>query len=412
VKIRDRIVELRRVRAADLHPNPKNWRTHPKAQREALRGVLAEIGYADALLARETPVGLQIIDGHLRAETTPDVEVPVLILDVTEAEADKLLATLDPLAALAEGDPESLRTLLEQVETDSDAVKKMLDNLAMEYGAQPGPKPLDDPGPNFDEAEELRKKWGTELGQLWTLGEHRLLCGDCTDPASVAALIDGDLAQCMWTDPPYGVDYEGGTGLSIENDDAEGIPDLLERAWAVADKILVSGAPIYVCHPAGPLSVAFGKAFLVTGWRLHETLVWVKSSLVLGHSDYHYRHEPILYGWKGKNRPWYGARDQTSVLEFDKPSRNELHPTIKPVELVDACLTNSTKQGDIVYEPFSGSGTTLISCERLSRSCRAVELSPGYVAAALERWSAATGRQPTVAGANAANGASSGRGGI
>jgi DNA modification methylase len=412
VKIRDRIVELRRVRAADLRPNPRNWRVHPKAQQEALRGILAEVGYADALLARETPEGLQLIDGHLRAETTPDAEVPVLILDVNEAEADKLLLSLDPLAAMAEGDADALRTLLGQVQTDSDAVQRMLDGLAKEYGAQSGPKPLDDPGPKLDEAEELRKKWGVEFGQLWALGKHRLLCGDSTDPAQVERLMEGDLAQCMWTDPPYGVEYQGGTGLSIENDDAEGIPDLLERAWAVADKILVSGAPIYVCHPAGPLSVAFGKAFLDIGWRLHETLVWVKSSLVLGHSDYHYRHEPILYGWKGKNRPWYGARDQTSVLEFDKPSRNELHPTIKPVELVDACLTNSTMQGDIVYEPFSGSGTTLISCERLSRSCRAVELSPGYVAAALERWSAATGRQPTVAGANAANGASSGRGGL
>src|SRR5450759_985131 len=120
VRIRDRIVELRRVRAADLRPNPRNWRTHPKAQQEALRGILAEVGYADALLARETPEGLQLIDGHLRAETTPDAIVPVLILDVTEAEADMLLLTLDPLAALAESDPESLKALLAQVETDSD----------------------------------------------------------------------------------------------------------------------------------------------------------------------------------------------------------------------------------------------------------------------------------------------------
>jgi len=412
MKIRDRVTELRRVPAGSLLPSPKNWRRHPKAQADALRGLLSEIGYADALLAREAPEGLMLIDGHLRAETTPDAVVPVLVLDVTEAEADKLLLSLDPLAAMAEGDADALRTLLAQVETDSDAVRRMLDGLAKEYGAQPGPKPLDDPGPKLEEAQELRKKWGVELGQLWTLGDHRLLCGDSTDAVQVTRVIDGDLAQCMWTDPPYGVEYQGGTGLSIENDDAEGIPDLLERAWAVADKILVSGAPIYVCHPAGPLSVTFGKAFLGIGWRLHESLVWVKSSLVLGHSDYHYRHEPILYGWKGKNRPWYGSRDQTSVLEFDKPSRNALHPTIKPVELVDACLTNSTKRGDIVYEPFSGSGTTLISCERLSRSCRAVELSPGYVAAALERWAEATGRQPTVAGANAANGASSGKGGL
>src|ERR1039457_7014031 len=178
MRIRDRVTELRRVPAGSLLPSPKNWRRHPRAQADALRGPLSEIGYADALLARETPEGLQLIDGHLRAEITPDVEVPVLVLDVTEAEADKLLLSLDPLAAMAEGDADALRALLSQVETDSDAVQKMLNGLAKEYNAQPGPRPIDDPGPKFDEAEELRKKWKVEPGQLWILGENRLLCGD------------------------------------------------------------------------------------------------------------------------------------------------------------------------------------------------------------------------------------------
>jgi hypothetical protein len=209
VRIRDRVKKLRRVPAGSLRPNPKNWRRHPKSQANALRDLLSEIGYADALLARETADGLQLIDGHLRAETTPDAVVPVLVLDVTEAEAHKLLLTLDPLAALAEGDPESLRSLLEQVETDSDAVKKMLDGLAKEYGAQPSPKPLDDPGPRFDEAEELRTKWGVERGQLWTLGEHRLLCADSTNAADVACLMQGERAILFATDPPYLVGYDG-----------------------------------------------------------------------------------------------------------------------------------------------------------------------------------------------------------
>src|SRR5450759_4796948 len=203
MRIRDRIVELRRVRAADLRPNPKNWRTHPKAQQEALRVILGEGGYADALLARETPDGLVLIDGHLRAEITPDVEVPVLVLDVDEAEADKLLLSLDPLAAMAEGDADALRTLLAQVETDSDAVRRMVDGLAKEYGAQPGPKPLDDPGPKFEEAEKLRSKWGVELSQLWMLGEHRLLCGDSTNAVDVARLMNGERAILFATDPPY-----------------------------------------------------------------------------------------------------------------------------------------------------------------------------------------------------------------
>ncbi len=398
MKIRDRIVELRRVPASSLLPDPRNWRTHPKAQREALQGVLAEIGYAGALLARETPEGLMLIDGHLRAETTPSAEVPVLVLDVDDEEAAKLLATLDPLAGMAVADDERLAEILRSVETSSDAVREMLANLAKEAGIRLGVEESDvDAEPQLGRADELRKEWGTERGQLWLLGDHRLLCGDST--GDVARLMQGERAACLWTDPPYGVGYVGGTGLSIENDDATGLPELLRGAFTVADAVLKPGAPVYVCHPAGPLSLAFGSAFVAAGWRLHQTIVWVKDALVLGHSDYHYRHEPILYGWKGTNRSWYGDRSQTSVLELPKPSRNELHPTIKPVELVDACLRNSTQPGDVVYEPFCGSGTTILSCERLGRSCRAVEISPAYVAVVLQRYLDATGKRPHLAGA-------------
>lgn len=398
--IRDRVKELRRVPAGSLIPNPRNWRTHPKAQREALRGVLAEIGFAGALLVRETPDGLMLIDGHLRAETTPDSIVPVLVLDVTEEEADKILASFDPLSAMAGADSEALAALLKSVATDSDAVQAMFEGLARDAGIEHDePKNDIDADAQVGRGEELREKWGVEPGQVWQLGSNRLLCGDSTDIEAVKTVMKNESAACMWTDPPYGVDYVGGTAacLSIENDDAEEIPDLLSSAFATADQFLMPGAPIYVCHPAGPQSMVFGKAFVGAGWRFHQTLVWVKSSLVLGHSDYHYRHEPIIYGWKGKNRPWYGSRDQTSVLQFDKPARNELHPTIKPVELVDACLRNSTKNGDVVYEPFAGSGTTLISCERLGRKCRAVEISPAYAAVTLQRWADATGKQPTLA---------------
>jgi len=142
------------------------------------------------------------------------------------------------------------------------------------------------------------------------------------------------------------------------------------------------------------LELEFGQAFVVVGWRLHETLVWVKDSMVLGHSDYHYKHEPILYGWKGKNRSWYAGRDQVSVFEVPRPKRSAEHPTMKPTELVQAQLQNSTKREDIVYDPFLGSGTTLIACDNLNRRCRAVEISPGYVAVALQRWADLTGRDP------------------
>jgi hypothetical protein len=182
VKIQDRIRELRRVSARDLLPNPKNWRRHPKAQSDALRALLAEIGYADALLARELPDGrLMLVDGHLRAETTPDAVVPVLILDVSDAEADKILMTLDPLAALAEPDTERITALLQTVWTDSAAVEELLRHTAGDQVWRViHPEDFIEPPAQFDRAGELQKKWGTETGQHWRIGEHRLLCGDST----------------------------------------------------------------------------------------------------------------------------------------------------------------------------------------------------------------------------------------
>ena len=170
MQIRDRIVELRRVRAKDLIPHPRNWRTHPKRQQEALRGILAEVGYADALLARETQDGLQLIDGHLRAETTPDQEVPVLVLDVTEEEANKLLASLDPMSAMAGKDDDLLRELLADLHTESDPLRALFDELL-----PPDPREgLTDP----DDVPEPPEEAVTQPGDLWLLGEHRLLCGD------------------------------------------------------------------------------------------------------------------------------------------------------------------------------------------------------------------------------------------
>lgn len=196
VKIQDRIKELRRVRARDLLPNPKNWRRHPKAQSDALSALLTEIGYADALLAKELPDGrLMLIDGHLRAETTPDAVVPVLILDVSDAEADKILMTLDPLAALAEPDTERITALLQTVRTDSAAVQELLRRTAGDQVWRViHPEDFFEPPAQFDQAGELQRKWGTEDGQLWRVGEHRLLCGDSTKADDVIRLMNGERA--------------------------------------------------------------------------------------------------------------------------------------------------------------------------------------------------------------------------
>jgi hypothetical protein len=210
-RVRDRIKALVRVPAGELLDNPKNWRRHPKGQAAALRGLLTEIGYADALLARELPSGrLMLIDGHSRKETTPEAVVPVLVLDLDESEADKLLLTLDPLAAMAESDADRIKELLETVQTDDKAVEELLRRAAGDQ-VWSALHPEVEPPAHIDKADELQRKWGTKPGQLWRIGEQRLLCGDSTKAEDVVRLMGDERAILFATDPPYAVGYTGGS---------------------------------------------------------------------------------------------------------------------------------------------------------------------------------------------------------
>ena len=223
MKIRDRIKDFRRVKASELAPSPKNWRTHPKAQRDALQGVLAEIGFAGAVLARETPAGLMLIDGHLRVETAADSEIPVLILDVDEVEADKILATFDPISAMAGADAAALDALLRNVQTGSEAVAGMLADLAKEAGLYQQAEVVE------DEAPEPPADPITKAGDLWILGNHRVLCGDSTKPEDVARLMNGAKAQMIHADPPYGMGKEK-DGVQNDNLYADKL-DAFQMAW-------------------------------------------------------------------------------------------------------------------------------------------------------------------------------------
>jgi DNA modification methylase len=408
MQIRDRIKELRRVKAKDLVPNRKNWRVHPKAQARALRGLLAEVGYADALLARELRDGkLQLIDGHLRAETTPNAIVPVLVLDVSEEEADKLLLTLDPLAGMAEADAGRIKALLASIRTDSVAVGELLERIAGEevWLSVNSATEVLDPEPQIERAAELQIKWGTSRGQLWKIGPHRLVCGDCRDRDEVARLFveNSPSIRMICTDPPYGIDYVAtknqalqhlhkGTRVktSIVNDSLspKETHELLRAALSLGAERAHRGAACYASVAAGPLLTGFIQAFEAAGFSFKHHLVWVKQQMVLGRSDYHYRHEPILYGWL-ENGPHYFSEDRTqdTVFEIDKPASSEFHPTTKPVALIARMVANSSRPGELVYDPFCGSGSTLLAAHQLGRIGYGVEIDPGYVAVALERLS-------------------------
>lgn len=304
--IRDRIKTLRRVRAGDLLINPKNWRRHPKAQADALHGLLEEIGYADALIARELQDGrLMLIDGHLRAETTPDAQVPVLVLDVSEQEADTILLTLDPLAAMAESDAERIKALLQTVRTESQAVEELLRRTAGERLWEIlHPDELKQVEVFPDRADELRDKWRTEAGQLWRVGPHQIICGDCTDESEVVRLWSEERprARLIWTDAPYGVNYAKKNRLLNRSDRGNRVQKpiindhlsevetgaLLRDGLAVASKYCEPGACVYASVPGGPLLVRFIGALEAAGFAFKSTLVWVKNQFVIGMSDYHF----------------------------------------------------------------------------------------------------------------------------
>lgn len=393
--IRDRIVELVRVRAGDLVPNPSNWRRHPGRQRAALRALLRKIGYADALLARREGKDLVLIDGHLRRSLDPEQVVPVLVLDLSEAEAELVLATLDPLAALAIPEREAVARLLERVHASSRAVSELLAEVARQAGL-PHLRPRVDP----EEIPTPPAEPKSGPGMLWAVGPHRILCGDATDPAALARLMGRKAAQVLFTDPPYGVSYVGKTprALRIAGDEESGLAELLSSCFAAVSPHLDEGARIYLCHPAGLGQALFLQAFAAAGWRLHQTLVWVKDSMVLGHADYHYRHEPILYGyapgpgrWGRGAKGWYGDNRADSVLEVPRPKASREHPTAKPVELIRRCLENSSKKGDVVLDPFAGSGSTLVAAAISGRVGLGMEIDPAYCDVIIERLERVTG---------------------
>lgn len=406
---RNRVVGSGVERVDQLVANPNNFRVHPDSQQQALAGAIDEIGFARSILVNKTTGN--VIDGHARitiAMRSGVEELPVEYVELSEDEEKKALLFLDPISAMAASDKTKLDELMQQVQSDDERVQEMIAGLAEREGIAYGAEPPEDVEPQIDKAEELRVKWGVELGQLWRLGDHLIICGDCTDKAVVERVMDGEKAELVWTDPPYGVNYGakldasnpmGYRVRSIENDDLppDKLEDFIRSSLKLCAEYSVPGCSVYVACPPGTLLPILIASFIGSGFVFHWGLVWLKDQLVLGRGDYHFKHENILYGWKEDAAHYFiDDRKQTSVFEYSRPKSSEMHPTMKPVELVERMIQNSSRADGIVAEPFSGSGTTIIACERLKRKCRAIEISPGYVAVAIQRWVDVSGGTPEL----------------
>ena len=384
--MKDRVKELRRVPASELRANPKNWRRHPPAQEAALRGVLEDIGFADAVIARETDDGLELIDGHLRQEVMRDQVIPVLIVDVTEEEADKMLLTYDPLAMMAHADQDQLLNLLRDTQFESKAVNDMLEAVA--NGERlPMPdltEPVEDPGPQIDRADELREKWQTERGQVWEVGRHRLMCGDATREAAV---LQGRQADLCLTDPPYGIKRDGGFE-GFEGFGGLG-PPIARRQYADNwDEERPGQMSFNTILEAAEGVIIFGGNYFAdllpvsTHW-----IVWDKNNTMPTFGD-------CELAWTNSSR--------TSVKKYEftyngligkEPER--WHPTQKPVGLFGLILGDYSKEKGLIYDPFLGSGTTMVAAEQLGRICYGMEIEPKYVAVTLERM-AGMGLEPKL----------------
>jgi DNA modification methylase len=393
--MKDRISSFVRVKASELGASSSNFRKHPKIQRDALVGVLEEIGYASALVARRGQDGeLVLIDGHLRADLDPDQQVPVLVLDVSEAEADKLIASMDPIAAMARSDPAALLSLLERVDSASEGLADLFESLRRS-GESDLAKLIKDPD-EIPEVPEPRAK----PGDLFVLGSHRLICGDATDAAVMTRLMAGEAADLFLTDPPWGVEYEGRTkrSLRIMNDSKQGLERLLAGSLSAANGVLKEGAAFYIFYPSGPLSVLFGQAVLDQGWDLRQSLIWKKDRAVIGHHDYMHEHECIMAGYTPSSRRrgrgyggFYGGNSQSSVIQIPRPTASRDHPTSKPVQLLAHLVSNSSRKNGVVLDSFGGSGSTLLACEQLGRKARLIELDPAYVDVIITRFELLSG---------------------
>jgi len=390
-------VEQRKIET--LIPYVNNSRTHSDEQVAQIAASVREFGWTNPILV-DGQNG--IIAGHGRLAAARKLgltEVPVIVLDhLSEAQKKALVIADNKLASNAGWDDEMLRLELGDLqEMGFDAT--IAGFTTEELDALLNVTEVTDGLTDEDDVPEAPEDPTTRLGDVWILGKHRLMCGDSTSIDDMQKLTENQLVDMWLTDPPYNVAYKGGTGLTIQNDDMgdDQFRQFLRDAYVTADTVLKPGAVFYIWH-ADSEGYNFRGAARDAGWKVRQCLIWKKSSLVMGRQDYHWKHEPCLYGWKeGAGHLWAADRKQTTILEFDKPSRNGEHPTMKPVGLFEYQMLNNTKGGDIVLDSFGGSGTTMIAAEKNGRRGYLMELDPKYCDVIVKRWQEFTGKAATHA---------------
>jgi site-specific DNA-methyltransferase (adenine-specific) len=422
-------MKIETLRIAELTLDPKNARQHDAKNLQAIEGSLKEFGQRKPIVITEAGIivagnGTVTAAKNLGWETIEAVRVPA---DWTPDQVKAFALADNRTAELATWNSDVLNQQLDELEQAGFEVA--------DWGFETPEVAIVDVETFEDEVPDFPDLPETEVGDVWKLGEHTLVCGDSTDPNVLKLALDAELADCVFTDPPYNVAYEGGTKdkLTIKNDEMsdEAFNNFLLGFYSAALKNTKEGGAIYVCYPGEHISNgAFGMQFTKAGWMLKQVLVWVKDALVLSRQDYNWQHESILYGWKpGAAHCWYGPFTNTTVIEPTKtdlakktkdelidfitagfeastiirerrPRRNDLHPTMKPIALVAKMLKNSCLKYDRVLDPFGGSGSTLIACEQLGLKASLVELDPKYCDVIIKRWETLTGLKAELVNAS------------
>lgn len=372
-------MKIENINILELHEYKKNAKKHDEIQINNVMQSIKEFGMVQPLVIDQNNT---IIIGHCRFRALKRLkweEVPcVRIENLSENEINKL-RLLDNKLNESEWDFDLLSDQIAEIDwSDFD-----IDWSILEIDEEP--QEIVE-----DEMPEVPEEPKAKIGDIYELGCHRLICGDSTNPEVIKRLMDGAKADILITDPPYNVDYEGKTkdALKIQNDkmDNDSFRQFLIDAFTSANEVMRSGAVFYIWH-ADSEGYNFRGACNDVGWKVRECLIWNKNCMVMGRQDYQWKHEPCLYGWKdGASHVWASDRKQTTVLDFARPNRNDIHPTMKPVALFAYQIKNNTYKGDAVLDTFGGSGSTLIACEQLGRKCFMCELDEHYVDVIVKRY--------------------------